>query len=421
MAGRISATFSSLSVRNYRIFFIVQLVSVTGTWMQSVGQSWLVLKLTGSGVALGITAALQFLPTLVFASFGGLIADRADKRKLLIATQAAAAALALILASLTLTGAVQLWMVWVLAFTLGCVNALDNPTRQSFVVEMVGRPQLANAVSLNSAVFTAARVVGPAVAGILIAVFGTGWCFLLNGISYLPVVAGLVLMRPADLYPSPRAARQRGQVVAGLRYAWSRPELRVPLIAMALIGTFSFNFNVFLPLMATQQFHGGSSVYGLLLSVMGVGSLGGALLAASRQSPTLRVMGIAAAGFGGAMVAAALMPALPWELAALIPMGALMVTVQATTNSLLQLSADPMFRGRVMALYVIVFLGTTPFGGPLVGFVAQHFGPREAFALGGIAAVLAGAFVLWALRRSDLAGHPSGEAEDEAHRLVRAV
>jgi MFS family permease len=263
----------------------------------------------------------------------------------------------------------------------------------------VGRAQLANAVSLNSAVFTAARVVGPAVAGVLIAVVGTGWCFLLNGVSYLPVAAGLMLMRPGELHVGPRAARQRGQVMEGLRYAWSRAELRLPLLLMAVIGTLAFNFSVVLPLMATTQFHGGSSVYGLLLSVMGVGALGGALLAAARQSPTIRLLSFGALGFGAFMVAAALMPNLPLELVALVPMGALMVTVQATANSLLQLSSDPMFRGRVMALYVMVFIGTTPIGGPIVGFVAQHFGAREALALGGVASALAGVAVLAAIRR----------------------
>lgn len=397
--SRVATTFSSLGIRNYRIFFIVQLVSVTGTWMQSVGQSWLVLRLTGSGVALGVTAALQFLPTLLFASFGGLVADRADKRKLLVATQSAAAALAVALGALTLTGQVRLWMVWVLAFTLGCVNALDNPTRQSFVVELVGRSQLANAVSLNSAVFTAARVVGPAVAGILIAAVGTGWCFLFNGISYLPVVAGLTLMRSSELHLGPRALRGRGQVVEGLRYAWSRAELRLPLLLMAVIGTLAFNFSVVLPLMATTQFHGGSSVYGWLLSVMGVGSLGGALLAASRQSPTIRLLSLAAVAFGAFMGAAALMPNLPLELLVLVPMGALMVTVQATANSLLQLNSDPAFRGRVMALYVMVFLGTTPIGGPIIGFIAERLGPRAAMGVGGVATVLAGVAVLIVIRR----------------------
>ncbi len=398
--ARLGTTFSSLKVRNYRIFFIVQLISITGTWMQSVAQSWLVLKLTGSGLDLGITAALQFLPTLLFASFGGLIADRTDKRKLVMITQSCAAGLALILAGLTLSGQVQLWMVWTLAFGLGMVNSFDTPARQSFVVEMVGRKQLPNAVSLNSAVFTSARVLGPAVAGVLIALVGTGWCFLYNGLSYIPVVAGLFLMRPAELHRSAPLQRARGQVVEGFKYAWSKPELRLPLFLMAVVGTFAFNFNVVLPLMATREFHAGAQVFGVLLSVMGVGSLVGALIAASRESPTQRVLVMAAAGFGALMTAAALMPSLPLELAILLPMGAFMITFQATTNSLLQLNSDPAFRGRVMALYVMLFVGTTPIGGPLVGLIAEHFGARAAMALGGVATLLAAMAALWTIRRS---------------------
>ena len=396
---RFGATFSSLKVRNYRIFFMVQLISITGTWMQSVAQSWLVLKLTGSGLDLGITAALQFLPTLLFASFGGLIADRTDKRKLVMATQSSAAALALVLAGLTLSGHVQLWMVWTLAFGLGLVNSFDTPARQSFVVEMVGRKQLPNAVSLNSAVFTSARVLGPAVAGVLIALVGTGWCFLYNGLSYIPVVFGLFLMRPDELHRTAPVQRARGQVVEGFRYAWSRPELRLPLFLMAVVGTFAFNFNVVLPLMATREFHAGAPVFGVLLSVMGAGSLVGALIAASRESPTHRVLVMAAAGFGALMTAAALMPTLPLELAALLPMGAFMITFQATTNSLLQNNSDPAFRGRVMALYVMLLVGTTPIGGPLVGLIAEHYGARSAMALGGVATLLAAIVAMLAMRR----------------------
>jgi len=315
-------------------------------------------------------------------------------------TQSCAAGLALILAGLTLSGQVQLWMVWTLAFGLGMVNSFDTPARQSFVVEMVGRKQLPNAVSLNSAVFTSARVLGPAVAGVLIALAGTGWCFLYNGLSYIPVVAGLFLMRPAELHRSAPLQRARGQVVEGFKYAWSKPELRLPLFLMAVVGTFAFNFNVVLPLMATREFHAGAQVFGVLLSVMGVGSLVGALIAASRESPTQRVLVMAAAGFGALMTAAALMPSLPLELAVLLPMGAFMITFQATTNSLLQLNSDPAFRGRVMALYVMLFVGTTPIGGPLVGLVAEHFGARSAMALGGVATLLAAMAALWTIRRS---------------------
>ena len=395
---RFGAIFQSLGVRNYRIFFTVQLISVTGTWMQSVAQSWLVLRMTGSGFALGVTAALQFLPTLLFASFGGLVADRADKRRLLMLTQAAAGLIALVLAALTLSGHIQLWMVWALAFALGWVNVFDNPTRQSFVSEMVGPAHVANAVSLNSAVFTSARVVGPAVAGILIAVVGTGWCFLYNGLSYFPVVAGLLLMRPHELHRGQPVRRGRGQLVEGLRYTWSRPELRLPLLLMAVIGTFAFNFNVVLPLMARFVFHGNASTFGAMLSVMGAGALMGALAAAARQRPTHRLLGGAAAVFGVLLVVAALMPTLPLEIALLVPLGLCMVTVQATGNSLLQLNSDPRFRGRVMALYVTVFVGTTPIGGPIIGFVAEHLGPRAGMILGGVATLAAALGVLWAVR-----------------------
>jgi MFS family permease len=411
LSRHVANTFSSLKVRNYRIFFIVQLISVTGTWMQQVAQAWLVLKLTGSGVALGITAALQFLPTLLLASFGGLTADRTDKRKLLMVTQSTSGLLALALAALTLSGHVQLWMVWSLAFCLGVVSSFDNPTRQSFVVEMVGRDRLTNAVSLNSAVFTSARVVGPAVAGLVIALVGTGWCFLYNGLSYLPVVAGLALMRPRELFRTMPVRRTRGQLVEGLRYAWSHPGLRRPLILMAIIGTLSLNFSVVLPLMATNVFNGGSGAFGLLFSTMGVGSLLGALLSAARSSPTQRLLATAAVSFGALMTAAAVMPNFPLELAVLLPMGLFMVTLQATANSLLQLNSDPAFRGRVMALYVTVFIGTTPIGGLLIGFITQHFGARSGMALGGVAALLSGLTVWFLMRRSRLVRSTFGQPE----------
>ena len=396
---RLSTTFGSLGVRNFRIFFAVQLISLSGTWMQQVGQAWLVLRLTGSGLALGVTAALQFLPALFFASFGGLVADRSDKRKLLMITQGVAGCLALVLAALTLSGQVQLWMVWVLAFALGWVQVFDTPTRQSFITEMVGPGNVANAVSLNSAIFTSARVIGPAVAGLLIAWVGTGWCFAYNGLSYFPVVAGLLLMRPDQLFRGAPVRRARGQLVEGLRYAWSRPELRLPLLLLGVIGTLAFNFNVVLPLMASEVFHGNAGTFGSMLSLMGAGALLGALLAASRQSPTHRLMAAAGVAFGALLTVAALMPSLPLELAVLVPMGTCMITVQATANTLLQLNSDPAFRGRVMGLYVTVFVGTTPIGGPIIGFVAEHFGPRVGMAVGGVATVIAALVVLWAVRR----------------------
>ncbi len=395
------STFSSLRVRNYRIFFLTQLVSLTGTWMQRVGQFWLVLHLTGSGFALGVTSALQFLPMLVLGTWGGLIADRGDKRLLLMATQSTSGLLGLALAFLTLTGTVQLWMVFLLAFCLGMVNVLDNPTRQSFVIEMVGSGQVANAVGLNSAAFTSARVLGPAVAGLVITLVGTGWCFLYNGLSFFPVVVGLLFMRTAELHRTRRAARGRGQIKEGLLYTWSRAELRVPLVLMMVIGTLAFNFNVVLPLIARFTFHSGASTFGALLSMMGIGAFVGALISAARSRPTHRLLVNAAAIFGLLMLAAAAAPSLPLEMLVLIPLGTAMVTLQATSNSLMQLNSDATLRGRVMALYITVFVGTTPIGGPIVGWIAQEFGPRVGLAVGGVTSLLA---ALVALRAVSLWG-----------------
>jgi MFS family permease len=387
---RLRTTFGSLSIRNYRLFFTGQLISVAGTWMQSIAQMWLVLKLTGSGVDLGITAALQFVPTLLFVSWGGLVADRSDKRKLLVFTQSAAGAVALLLAAVTLAGVVQLWMVFALAFALGCVTALDNPTRQSFVTEMVGPRHVANAVSLNSAVFTSARMIGPAAAGLLIAVVGTGWCFLYNGLSYFAVVAALMLMRPEELHRSAPLARAPGQIAEGMRYVWARPELRLPLLLMLVVGTLAFNFSVVLPLMAHYTFDSGATTFGAMMSVMGLGAFTGALATAGRAMPTHLQLIAAGLALGVLMLAAAAMPTLPLEMVVLVPLGTAMVLFQATANSLLQLLSDPSFRGRVMALYVMVFVGTTPIGGPLVGWISEQFGPRAGFVVGGAATLLAG-------------------------------
>lgn len=391
-------TFSSLAIHNYRLFFFAQLESVTGTWMQSVAQMWLVLHLTGSGLALGVTAALQFLPVLLFGTVGGLLADRLDKRLTLMATQTAAAVPALILGVVTLSGHVELWIVYVLAFTIGCVSALDNPTRQSFVSEMVGPRNVGNAVSLNSGVFTAARVIGPAIAGLLIAAVGTGWCFVANGISYLPVVGALLLMRPDELFRQPPLAREPGQIKAGLRYAWGRTELRLPLLLMLVIGTLAFNFSVLLPLMVRFAFHSGAGTYGLLLSLMGMGSVAGALIVASRALPSFTWLTGAAVAFGALLLVVAFMPTLPLEMLSMVPLGMAMVAYQATSNSLLQLNSSSAYRGRVMALYITVFIGTTPIGGPVIGWVAQTFGPRVGLSLGGVAALLAGSVAYLAVR-----------------------
>jgi MFS family permease len=391
-------TFASLRVRNYRLFFVGQVVSVSGSWMQRVAQLWLVLHLTGSGVALGLVAAIQFLPMLLFGAAGGLLADRMDKRRLLMVTQTLMALLGLLLGVLTLTGAIQLWMVYVLALLIGAVVAVDNPARQSFVMEMVGRQQLINAVSLNSAVFTSARVIGPAIAGVLITLIGTGWCFVFNAASFGAVLLALVAMDPSRLFRSEAPARARGQLLEGLRFVLSRPDLRTPLALLAVVGTLALNFTVILPLLARYTFHGDASTYGLLFAVLGVGSLAGALFTASRREPSVRLMLGSLALFGFFMLAGALAPTLALEVACLIPMGIAALAFQTTTNTLIQLRAEPALRGRVMALYSVVFLGTTPIGAPIVGWLAQEFGPRVGLATGGVAVIMAAGVALWLAR-----------------------
>jgi MFS family permease len=393
-------TFSSLRIRNYRLYFLGQIVSLSGTWMQSVGQVWLVLKLTGSGVDLGVVVALQFLPVLLGGSWGGVIADRVDKRKLLIVTQTVSGLLALALGVLTVTNVVALWMVYGLALGLGCVTLVDMPARQSFVMEMVGRKDLANAVSLNSVVVNAARVVGPALAGLLIATVGIGICFLVNAVSYVAVVVALVRMRAAELDRGAPIPRKKGQLREGFRYVWSKPDLRVPLLLMAVVGTIAYNFSVTFPLIVHRVFHGGAGVYGVLFAVMGTGAVAGGLVVAAKARATRELLAAATVGFGLAMFAAAYMPSLPLEIAVMLPVGAMSTTFIATSNSLLQLSASREMRGRVMALFAITFLGSTPIGGPFIGWFAQEFGPRSALALGAGSTLAAGLLAANTLRRA---------------------
>jgi MFS family permease len=411
LAAAMRSTFASLQVRNYRLYFLGQVISVSGSWMQRVAQAWLVLHLTSSGLALGIVTALQFVPMLLFGTWGGLLADRADKRRLLLGTQTAAGLLALILGGLTLTGAVQLWMVYLLSLLLGMVTAVDNPTRQAFVMEMVGREYVANAVALNSATFTSARVVGPAVAGVLIAAVGTGWCFLLNAASYGAVLIALAAMDPARLLRGAPLGRGRGQLREGLAYAWSTPELRTTLLLLALVGTLAFNFSVLMPLMARNAFHGDASTLGLLFSAFGLGSLGGALFTASRPHPSFRLLMGCLVLFGLLLAGSAAAPSFPLEAGLLVPMGVAAIGFQATGNSILQIHSTPTMRGRVMALYSVVFIGTTPIGAPIVGWLAQGFGPRAGLAMGAAASLVAAAVGLargpW--RGSD---RPSREVHD---------
>jgi MFS family permease len=401
MRAVLHRTFGSLSVRNYRLYLLGQVISINGTWMQTVAQAWLVLHLTNSGVALGVTAALRFLPMLLFGAWGGVLADRVDKRRALVATQLASGVLSGGMAAITLSGQATTVIVYLFAVALGCVQVIDTPARQAFASEMVGPGLVANAVSLNAAVFTSARVVGPGIAGLLIALLGTGWCFAVDAASYGAAIGALVLMRPDALFRDALRARasSASQLAEGVRYAWGTPALRLPLLLMAVVGMLAFNFNVLLPLVATDVFHGNAGTYGLLGSLLGVGAFAGALLAANRSRPTLRLLLGASLAFGAMLLVAAGMPLLALEMVALVPLGAAMTLYQATTNSLLQLASRPELRGRVMALYMVTFIGTTPIGGPIIGWVAQAFGARAGLAVGGVAAIVAALVAVAWLRR----------------------
>lgn len=390
--GQVKRTFQSLSIRNYRLYFIGQAISVNGTWIQTVAQAWLVLHLTGNAVDLGITTALQFLPVLILGTWGGAVADRVDKRHALYLTQGGFALSSGVLAALVLTGHATIWSVWVFALVSGFARVFDNPIRQAFASEMVGSNLVANAVSLNSSLFTSARIIGPSIAGALIAFVGTGWCFAINGASYVAVLIALLMMNPAELYRSvARRARAAGvrQIAEGFRYIWRDPELRVPLAMMGIIGLLAMNFNVVLPLIATRVFHGGPGLYGGLYAAMGIGAFSGALYMANRARPTMLLLITAALIFGVGLLVAAGIRILPLELLVLVPAGAGMTLFQAGTNSSLQLRAKPEFRGRVLSVYVLLFNGTTPIGGPIIGWVAQQFGGDVAMAVGGASAVIA--------------------------------
>ncbi|HXF58039.1 MAG TPA: MFS transporter [Actinomycetota bacterium] len=404
--------------RNFRLFFVGQAVSVTGTWMQQVATAWLVLRLTGSGVALGLQVALNFGPILLFGLWGGLLADRLDKRRILVATQATQALLAAALWALVGLGAVELWMVYLLTSLQGLVVALDQPTRHSFFAEMVREEDLTNAVSLNSAVMTGTRIVGPALAGALISVVGLAPCFLANALSYLAVIGGLLAMRPAELRRPRGGLPVGGRVREGLLYVWRTPELRLPLAVLAAVSTLSFNLSVLFPLLAEGPLGGGASTFGLLLSAMGVGSLIGSLAMARLERPGLGRLGWAAVAFGLLSALAAWAPGLEQALLIMVPLGAASMVLTIATNSSLQLAAQPEMRGRVMALFGVVFLGSTPVGGPIAGWVAERLGPREALALGGAAAVVAGALGLWRMAHHGLALARVGRPRARPRRLT---
>jgi len=393
-----SPTFQSLRNRNYRLYATGGVVSNVGTWMQRVAQDWLVLQLSGhSGVALGITTGLQFLPMLLLAPFAGTLADRYSKRKVLIVTQASMATVGATLGLLDITGVVQVWHVYALAVLLGIAAACDAPARQSFVIEMVGRDDLPNAVGLNSASFNLGRVIGPALAGVLIVLIGTGPVFLINAASFGAVIFALTRMRSSELMPMPRAPGGRGQVLEGIRYVRARPDLQLVMVIVFFVGTFGLNFQMTSALMATAVFHKGAGAYGLLGSVVAIGSLSGALLAARRGKPRLRLIVFAAVAFGVVEIAAGLMPSYYWFMATLIPLGLCQMTLLNSANATMQLAVDPVMRGRVMALYMAVLMGGTPIGAPLIGALAEAFGARWSLIAGGLisagAAIVAGSML----------------------------
>ena len=389
-------TFSSLAIFNYRLWFAGALVSNVGTWMQRIAQDWLVLTVLthDSGVAVGITTGLQFLPFLLLGPFTGVVADRVDHRKMLIVTQAGGGLLGVGLGALVITGQAQLFHVYAFALALGVVSAFDAPARQIFVGDLVPRAKLANAVGLNSASFNAARLIGPGVAGLLIAAIGTGWVFLLNGLTFGATIVALLMMRPSEFHAQERAPRSPGQIVDGLRYVRDRRDLVVIFVVVSVVSTFGLNFQLTSALMARVEFDRGPQDYGILGSILAIGSLAGAVLAARRREPSARLVLIAAAGFGLAAGVMALMPTYWTYALAGIPVGFAALTMLTSANATVQTTTPSHMRGRVMALYMMVLMGANPLGSPLVGWVGERFGPRLAVGVGAVASVAVVAAVL---------------------------
>lgn len=412
--NRVSAfarrTFESLSVRNYRLFFAGQAISLSGSWMQRIAQGLLVLELTGSGTALGVVIALQAFPVLIFGAWGGVMADRVSKRSILYVTQSVAGLSSLTMGALIVTGLIQLWMVYTLALVLGFVKVFDNPTRQTFVREMVGTDLLTNAISLNSMEMNLARVIGPLIAGVLVATVGLGACFLIDGFSYVIVIYMLARMRAEELHPARRVARAKGQLVAGLRYVWSEPVIRNTLFMMAIIGMLTYEWSVSLPLLAEFTFLKGAGGYAALSAAMGIGAVAGGLYTAGRHKSTMRMLAISASLFGVSVILTSLAPTLHIAVISMLVVGFFSINYTSLANVTLQLNAAPDMQGRVMSLWTVAFLGSKPIGGPIIGWLGEQAGARWALVVGGVAALVAAAIGLMAVhqqRRKDAIAKPS--------------
>ncbi|MGH3097678.1 MAG: MFS transporter [Streptosporangiales bacterium] len=443
-----SSTFRSLRIRNYRLYWGGAIVSNVGTWMQRIAQDWLVLSLSHSGsggavasgvtggASIGITTGLQFLPLLLFGLWGGVLADRYPKRRLLMCTQVSFGLVSAAIGALVVSGHVEVWHVYVLALLFGCVTALDNPTRQSFAPELVGSRDVGNAVALNSASFNTARLLGPAVAGGLIHVAGTGPVFFINAVSYIGVLIGLKLMRPSELRPAARATRERGQLRAGLSYVAARPELLLPMIVVGFVGTFGFNFQLITALMAKEVFHRGAGAFGLLGSAVAVGSVCGALLAARRTRPRQRFLVEMAVLFSVLEIASAFMPSYLSFGLILVPIGLASNGMASTANASIQLASAPSIRGRVMSLYVLVFVGGTAIGAPTIGWLAGRFGAQWGLIAGGILSLVPTLIATRVLTRRrgltlqphirplphwELSSHPDGPVEQQRAPVTAAA
>lgn len=401
MEAALRRTFDSFAVHNFRLYFIGQGISLCGTWMQTIALSWLVLELTHSGTKLGLVTAAQFLPILLFGVWGGVIADRFNKRKILYFTQSVFGILALVIGLLVVSHRIELWMVFVIAACMGLNTVLDNPARQTFVVEMVGPEKLRNAISLNSTIVNLARIIGPSFAAIIIATVGVGDCFLFNAVSYIAVLIALAAMRQSELYPQKRADKEHnGGVVDGLKYVWNEPKLRSTLLMMLIIGTFTYEFPVIMPLFATVSLHGNATTYSAISAAMGLGAVFGGLYTAGKRSVEQKQLVIVAILFGLAMIFISVTPNLTAALLFTVIMGTMSIVFIALGNTTLQLTSRPEMRGRVMSLWSIAFQGTTPIGGPIIGAIADHANPRVGILVGGEAALVAAIVGTLAVRKA---------------------